>query len=197
MSEKVIEETCQYVIPEPKTLFKEFCSKVKSATLPDSWAGKDKEWTNVILNIFDEIGRRYHYKPKREYLRLDQTWEIRLLNLSYMVLALEHENTRHIEDLLDDELQKLSDVKASLKVLVYYPRLLDIERHIKEIKTKLGLQKIKISDERLLVIMLSYFGIYDNEGGKEERLVIHGYGFDVNGKSSKIGYEEVEYASKN
>ena len=45
-------------------------------------------------------------------MSLDQIWEIRLPDISVIILALEHENTRKVSVVLDDELQKLIDVKA-------------------------------------------------------------------------------------
>lgn len=54
-------------------------------------------------------------------MRLDHTWEIRHPDITTIVLALECENTDRVEDILDDELQKLLDIKSLLKVLIFYP----------------------------------------------------------------------------
>jgi hypothetical protein len=112
---KIIEKVYKYTIPTPQELFQRFQEKFSKATLPDSWQVSEP-WTNTVLAIFDEIGRNLGYTPRKEYFRLDQTWEIRLPDISTIVLALKYENTDRVEEILDDELQKLLDVKACARV---------------------------------------------------------------------------------
>jgi hypothetical protein len=112
---KIIEKVYKYTIPTPQELFQRFQEKFSKATLPDSWQVSEP-WTNTVLAIFDEIGRNLGYTQRKEYFRLDQTWEIRLPDISTIVLALKYENTDRVEEILDDELQKLLDVKACARV---------------------------------------------------------------------------------
>lgn len=152
-----------------------------------------KLWTDIILGIFDEIGRGFGYIPKKEYLRLDRTWEIRHRDISAIVLALEHENTDSVENILNDELQKLLDVKAFLKVLVFYPVVPVIEMDgtctCVEIDKKIRSTKIKDSEENYLVIS----GV---NAGKHRIIEFYGCAIDSNGKCEDLGSFQVEYTSE-
>jgi hypothetical protein len=82
---KMIQKVYTYKIPTPQELFQTFKEKFSKATLPDSWEVSEP-WTSTFLAVFDEIGLDLGYAPRREYLRLDQTWEIRLPDISTIVL---------------------------------------------------------------------------------------------------------------
>jgi len=191
---KVIEKTYKYkyTIPAPNEFFKMFQEKFSKATLPDSWEA-DAQWTTTILGIFHEIGRNLGFKPGKEYLRLDQTWEIRHPDISTIVLALEHENTDRVEEILDDELRKLLDVKSLLKVLIFYPKdpvmMYEGEFTIPEIQEKIRSAKIKVPDEKYVIISGSYFA------GKG-LIVVSACSLDSEGKGEDLGAFQVEYASK-
>ena len=199
MVEKIIEKTYtyKYTIPTPKELFEMFKEKFSKVTLPDSWEVSDP-WTRTILDIFDDIGRSLGYKPRKEYLRLDRTWEIRHDDISVIVLALEHENTSNVEEILDDELQKLLDVKAFLKILIFYPTVpvaMGEEEEFKgvstfpEIQGKIRSAKIKNSDERHIVIGITY-------ARHENALYVSACSFDYEGKGEDLGDFQISYTSK-
>ncbi len=186
MNERIIERVSRFVIPTSKELFEKFCAEINSAKLPEGW-DHDSEWTEIMLGIFDKIGRSFGYMPKKEWMRLDQTWEVRLPDISTIVLALEYENTSDLMDLLDDELQKLLDTKAHLKLLMYYP--LDIEKNIGEIGIKIRSQRIKLPAEKLLVIS----GTIDS---KAKNITFQAYEFDAEGESTFIDRCRVPYTEK-
>lgn len=188
----VIEKTYKYTIPAPTELFQIFREKFSKATLPDSWQAS-VQWTTAILGIFNEVGRGLGYIPRKEYLRLDETWEIRLPDLSTIVLALEHDNTDSVDEILDDELQKLLDVKALLKVLIFYPTVPVImaegECVYPQIQEKMRSTKIKTSDERYIILTPVYI--------KEQSIIeVSACSFDSEGKGEDLGSFQVKYTSK-
>lgn len=193
MSEEAIEIKYRFVRPKSREIFEKFCAKIKDKELPKSWEDNPR-WTALMLNIFEEIGRSFGYRIRKmgkgkEWMTIDETWEIRLPNISTIILALEHENTSKIWKLLDDELQKLLDVKAYIKVLVYYP--LEPEKDIEEIKSKIQSQKIKLPDEKILVIT----GTYDIDVDPTS-IYFQAYEFDVDGKNILIGKNKIPYSEK-
>jgi len=189
---KVIEKVYKYTIPTPNELFKMFQEKFSKATLPEKWEAS-AQWTSRVLDIFDEIGHGLGFSPAKEYLRLDQTWEIRHPDISTIVLALEHENTDRVEELLDDELQKLLDVKALLKVLIFYPIVPMIveegESTYPRIQKKVQSAKIKNPDEKYIVITPVYI--------KPQSIIeVSACSFDSEGKAEDSGEFQIKYASK-
>jgi hypothetical protein len=189
---KIIEKTYKYNIPEPRELIQMLQERLSKETLPDSWETSEP-WTSTILGIFNEIGRNLGYMPNREYLRLDQTWEIRHSDLSTIVLALEVENTDRVEDVLDDELQKLLDVKAFLKVLIFYPIVPIImqeeEATWPEIQEKIRSAKIRNPDERYIVITAVYVQ-------PSSIIEVSACSFDSEGKGEDLPSFQVKYTSK-
>jgi hypothetical protein len=189
---KIIEKSYKYNIPEPKELFGLFQEKLSKEVLPDSWEDSP-QWTTTVLGIFNEIGRSLGYMPKKEYLRLDQTWEIRHSDVSTIVLALEVENTGRVEDVLDDELQKLLDIKAFLKVLIFYPGIPVMMQEemstYPEIQEKIQATKIKNSDEKYIVISATYVK-------PSSTIDVSACSFDSEGKGQELGDFQVNYKSK-
>ena len=188
---KVIEKAYRYTMPTPLELFKLFQETFSKTILPDSWQVSEP-WTNTVLGVFDQIGRNLGYMPRREYLRLDQTWEIRHSDISTIVLALECENTDRVEEILDDELQKLLDVKAFLKVLIFYPTVPVIvekeESTHPEIQEKIQSAKIKSSDERYIVVTPVYI--------KSQSIIeVSASSFDSEGKGEDLGSFQIKYTS--
>lgn len=66
----------------------------------------------------------------REFLRLDLIWYLDLPSKSFLELALEHENHRHLKPSVLEEVDKLRHVKAYKKLVIYYPWKKDIERDL-------------------------------------------------------------------
>jgi hypothetical protein len=196
---KTIEKSYKYVIPDPKELFQAFQEKFSTTKLPESW-NVSPPWTSTVLGIFNEIGRSFGYEPKKEYLRLDQIWEIRLPDISTIVLALESENADSLKAILNDELQKLLDVKAFLKVLIFYPDVaIEMQREtvegniqeewsdFPEIQEKIRSAKIKNSDEKYVVITPVY---------SQGIIEVSACSFDSEGKGEDLGSFQVKYSPK-
>lgn len=190
---EVIEKTYKYAIPTPNQFFELFQEKLSKTALPEVW-GSTEPWTTTLLGIFEEIGRDLGFTPRKEYLRLDQTWEIRLPDISTIIFALEHENTQNVEDVLDDELQKLMDIKALLKVLVFYPlvpaMMYEGEFTIPEIQEKIKSARIKNAEEKYVIMNLVYV--------KPQSIIeVLATVFDSAGKGEELGTFQLSYASKN
>jgi len=189
---KVIERAYKYTIPTPLELFKLFQETFSKAALPDSWQVSEP-WTSTVLGVFSQIGRNLGYTPRKEYLRLDQTWEIRHPDISTIVLALECENTDRVEEVLDDELQKLLDIKAFLKVLIFYPvvpiLLVAGEASYPQIQEKVRSANIKSSEERYIVITPVYIK-------PQSMIEVSACSFDSEGKGEDLGSFLVRYTSK-
>lgn len=188
---EVIEKTYKYTVPTPNQLFELFQEKLSKTTLPDNWRSSEP-WTTTILGLFGEIGRDLGFTPRKEYLRLDQTWEIRLPDISTIIFALEYENTQNVEDILDDELQKLMDIKALLKVLVFYPlvpaMMYEGEFTIPEIQDKIKSARIKNAEEKYVIMNLLYV---------EPQSIIEVIAtvFDSAGKGEELGTFQLSYPS--
>jgi hypothetical protein len=74
---------------------------------------------------------------------------------------MEHENDAGVEEILDDELQKLMDVKAMLKVLVFYPSVpvfFEAEQDFPypEIIERIRSARIKNNEESYIIITPSF-----------------------------------------
>ena len=174
-----LDEKHTHIILTPDSIFEEFCREVGHAEVPKVWS-RVKNWTNMVLDIFGKLGAKYGYEVRREWMLLDETWEIRNQSTSFIAMALEHENTDNIDILLKDELQKLLDVKAILKVLIYYPKFLDCERHIEKIKPKIKSQRLKIPEEHILIVMIHPQFV------KRKGFLISGYDFDSEANCSEL-----------
>ncbi len=119
-----------------------------------------------------------------------------------IVLALVHENTRKLSVVLDDELQKLIDVKAYLKVLIFYPdvpvipdqelssdgKWKDVGLTHPEIQEKICSAQIRNSDENYVIINIIY--------NAEDLLEISGCSIDSYGKAEELGWFQVKYPKK-
>lgn len=194
MNRKIIERKYRYKIPTPKELFERFKVEFLDGTPPDSW-NADKRWTDFMLGIFDSIGRSFRYKTRPrpghgEYLNLDQIWDIRHTDTEAIVLALEHENTSDVRVVLDDELQKLIDVKAYLKVLIFYPYKVpvmpdDSGLAYTEIQEKIRSAQIKNSDEKYVIISIVYT--------IEDVIEVSACSLDSDGKAEDLGSFQVKY----
>jgi hypothetical protein len=149
----IIEKSYKYEVPSANEFYGIFKEKYSRRTLPSSW-DNNPEWTKVILDIFKDMGKSLGYKPKTGYLDLDMTRSIRHEETSVISVAIEHENG-DLRDVIDDELQKLVDTKAYLKVLMFYPGtpfVSEKETMLTEISEKISSARITVPQEEYLII---------------------------------------------
>jgi len=103
------------------------------------------------------MGRDFGYKPKPEYLNIDMVWAVSHDGISVISVAIEHENG-DLNDVLGDrgsqkdELQKLMDTEAYLKVLMFYDSSVIFDNKFSYISEKISSAKIKIPEESYLFI---------------------------------------------
>jgi len=114
---------------------------------------------------------------------LSENLQSNCLNLSRSIL----------KSLDDDELQKLLDIKALLKVVIFYPLVPVImekeESTYPEIQEKIRSTKIKNPDERYVVITPVYI--------KSQSIIeVSACWFDSEGKGEDLESFQVKYASK-
>jgi hypothetical protein len=150
---EAIKKSYEYRIPRPVDFFESFHKKYSVCRFPSSW-NANTAWTETIFRLFGEMGRDFAYRPRREYLDIDMTWSVRLDDISLITVAIEHDNG-DLGDVIDDELQKLMDVKARLKVLMFYPGkplVLEDKIQFPEVVDKIRSAHIKSPDERYLLI---------------------------------------------
>jgi len=125
-------------------LFSEFCKnfeqKFKERKL--KWENvKGEVWTKTIFEVFSKIKPNGLVAPVGEYMRIDYIWRYDYPT-KYQVhgieLAVEHESQENkIEELIDNEVQHLIDVRAKNKIAIFYPSLGDEERLIAEISKRI------------------------------------------------------------
>ncbi|UCE15336.1 MAG: hypothetical protein JSV12_05500 [Candidatus Bathyarchaeota archaeon] len=75
---------------------------------------KREEYTRLIMNFLEDLGKHNGFKVKRERLTIDQFWR----NEVKGTVALEHEISPR--GIYKNELPKLMDIQSHLKVLITY-----------------------------------------------------------------------------
>jgi len=76
-----------------------------------------KEWTSLILQMLEKLGKRLGYSVKREKLRVDMAW----YKGGNAKVGIEHENAvNNVEKLLGHEVDNLLSFDSELKVLITY-----------------------------------------------------------------------------
>ena len=190
----IIEKTYKHVIPTPKGFFDSFRKKYSNRSLPDDWYDS-RGWTQTVLEIFEEIGLDLGYKPRREYLNLDMIYAARHDDISLIAVAIEHENG-NLDDVIDDELRKLMDVKAHLKVLMFYPGMPVIcedEVVLAEIIDKIRSVNLRILEEKYLIITPV---IKKKDKVYAEAVEVFAVSVSPDGKWEDLGSFAVEYKGK-
>jgi len=142
------------VIPNSEEIFLELVSKMRTEKLPTHWDIKMHLWTKTMKNIFKKIGESYGYfVPDIEWMKLDQIWVLSKEETDSIIVAIEHENKDSFKNILEDELQKLIDIKAYVKILMFYDKKPSEKEIVEKIKDKIKTQKLIISGEKYLIIL--------------------------------------------
>lgn len=159
-------------------LLDRFCKKIQAETLPSSW-NDDKAWTRVVHSIMRDIGEELGYVVRDkftlgEFLGLDQVWRIQESGKVRTYLAMEVENTGRLTKIVGDEFQKLVDVKAEIKVLVYYPDIENQADHAHALQKTLEAGRYVV-DETYVTVMLDSNASRTDSFRKYSKLVINAY----------------------
>jgi hypothetical protein len=178
--------------PTPKDVFQRFIEFIPHANIEQYV--KSEPWTEYATEFFQSWGTKLGYEVyckekfgvSKEYLSLDVVWMKKILNRRFIYLALEHENV--VDDVSKDELNKLIDVKALLKVLItYFSDQKSRNDFVADVEWAIRTRALKIPGERYLLIIgacperykrtetyVQFFGyVFDNTGYLNENLTSH------------------------
>jgi|SRR5437016_9478020 len=134
------------------------------------------------------MGKELGFEPVPEYLRIDQSWSMSVEgHVNVIEVAIEHEAGADWEVVMYDEGSKLMDVKARLKVLVFYPELRQFERFTRRFSSEIRVQELKLDEERYLTI-----GVCKDKD--KMRLVVKGVEISPNGRVSPLSDVEIPYS---
>ncbi len=138
-------------------LMAKFIEGMRSKTLPSEWSDS-RGWTSFIHSLMREVGNGLGYAVRDkftlgEFLGLDQAWRTGDGVGATTYLAMESENTEKVKRLIADEFQKLIDVKAEIKVLVYYPDKVDQANHLQVLKRAVDEGNTTESESYIIVMI--------------------------------------------
>ena len=177
---------------ESRELLNQFCAKLRDHELPSSYSD-NPAWTRFVKTVMREIGSSLGYQIRQEgyggeFMEIDQTWRIHEPNLIKTFLALEVENATTVEPLLDDELEKLVDIKSDLKVLAYYPYPFTAQSDMQDIKRIMEVIKNgdSKSQERYVIIMMTADASREDRWVKYSKLAVRAFEIRDN-KSNQLG----------
>lgn len=178
-----------YRIPNASEFFAAFSRKLSDAKLPH-WNDKSELWTKVVLKgLLEDLGKEHGFEPESEWpFRIDQTWNIMEEGQANSIeVAIEHETDADWQEVLRDEGSKLMDVKARLKVVIFYPDLHNFEKFTDKFSTEIRIQELKVPQERYLAI-----GICSDQ--KNKQLVVKGTEIAPSGTTSSLRAVTIPYA---
>lgn len=182
----------------PTELFRRVCSGLRSRELPKDYE-KGLPWTKLVTGILREIGTSLGYQVRDrdllgEWLTIDQTWRIHESSMIKTYFAMESENSVDIEDVIDDEVEKLLDVKSNVKLLIYYPRKRSQVLHLSMLQDKINAGPL-LPDERFITIMIDSDATAEDGYRKYTKLVLRGLEIVKNTRHKELGTEEVDVAN--
>jgi hypothetical protein len=177
----------KYRIPTPSEFYETFCKRLRNSTLPH-W-NKSEPWTKLVLDrLLQGMGKELGFEPVPEYLRIDQTWSMSVEgHVNVIEVAIEHEANADWERVMYDEGSKLMDVKARLKVLIFYPELPQFEMFTRRFSSEIRVQELKLVQERYLTIGVCR----DND---KRHLVVKGVEISPDGSVSPLSDVEIPYS---
>jgi len=190
----IIEKTYKHVVPSAREFVKSFQEKYSKSVFPENW-NDNPAWTKLIFDIFGEMGRGFGYKPRKEYLDIDMVWAIRHQDVSAIAVALEHDNG-DLNDVIDDELQKLLDTKAYLKVLMFYPGMPIISENevlFPEVVEKIKSARMTNPEESYLLITPV---LHKDKDSQPTAIEVFAYSFSPSGKWEDLGSFSIDYKGK-
>ncbi len=144
--------------PTPDAIWIAFETALRQGDLKLPWDPPYEEYTRVMLQFLEKLGVGWGYAVRREYMRIDLTWHSDSPNTRGIATALEHEISDKVEDVLEEEVLKLGDIKSRLKVLFYYPPLNRVSADLERIGECIAEEEMWIEGERWLVVMGSDSG---------------------------------------
>ncbi len=151
----------------------------------------------MVRRTLREIGTSLGYLVRDqdlngEWLSIDQTWRIHESNMIKTYLSMETENTTDIEDVINDEVEKLLDVKSDVKLLVYYPskRPSVREMHLTMLQGAIDVSPL-LPEERFVTIMIDSDATSEDDYEKFTILLVQGFELRKNADRTELGSEEL------
>jgi len=139
------------------------------------------DWTQLIFRYFEEQAEKEHAHAEPGYMLVDQIW--RGESWQEIVFALEHEHVgTDVKVLLDQEVSHLIDLRAKLKVGIFYPNLGDEKTLLNGISSRVSGRSnagLRIPGERYMFI----FG-YDTRKERQRAIQFKAFFFDEYGKKT-------------
>ena len=182
----------------PESLFNEFCSYLDGKL---KWAKpKGKVWTDTVFGFFSEANKKepIPYLELKEYMYVDYIWRYDpklYTSLSGIEMAVEHEGGTYIVNaILADEISHLVDIKARIKVGIFYPSPGDEAALLEGIAKMIRIQSddVRLGKEEYLVIL----GYTTTREGKRV-IQFKGFIFDNKGEITRKLEHTISQATKN
>jgi len=174
-------------------LFEFICLKLAEITK------RSKGWVQIEKRLFDalkELGEKQGYSVymkgvgEGEYL-VDLCWYFEKEPMrKWMELACEIEwSSQAPQDIIDD-MEKLTDIKANLKLGISSPKVKDKNTIRTKVASIIRDHAIKIPNEQYVIVYV----IYQPYVKEEERFNILGYSYDTLGNEILLGEKKVAWA---
>lgn len=153
------------------------------------------EMNRPLLEYFSDLGeekgfrvwlteKRKRRKSKTQEYLIDLCWDVESEEGLWLEMAMEIELSEHSFDAIKYDFEKLTDIKAFLKVGIFAPYKKDYDRILPMCEDLISRHKIKVPEERYLVILLRPF---KKHGGSNWYLEASGFLFDNKGIHQEIG----------
>jgi hypothetical protein len=137
----------------PKLFFDKLIESIEKGEL--KLPSFDQTWTKIMIDYFKRMGRNFGYDVWPEYMRLDCPWMKHLPpKISTIEVSIEYEDSEYLDAVLEETL-KLGHLKANMKIIVYYPKMDNIDEHLQRISEYIDCSDIKTPEEKWLIITIS------------------------------------------
>lgn len=134
-------------------IFEHFCESTDGKI---RWGENRRARTRLVLDFFHEYMKARGFgDATAEYMEIDAIW--RDPHLDYIALALEHENSHDMRELIEQEMRHLVDLKAEAKVIIAYPHTGEEKSTLEKI-TRLIQQGANMTSDLLGEAYLIVFG---------------------------------------
>lgn len=175
-------------------LFQRFCQALHDTKLPGNYR-EGAPWTQLMRRILREIGTSLGYRVRDldligEWLTIDQTWRVHESTIVKTYLAMEEENTFDVEDVIDEEVEKLLDIKSNVKLLIYYPHKRVQSLHLSMLQEAIDIGPL-LPDERFVIIMIDSDATPEDDYETYSKLTVQGYELAKRIQFKEVGAEEI------
>jgi len=149
------------------------------------------EWTELVLKFFTEQAVKESFLVIDNYMLVDQVWRGQNQEI---IFALEHEHSgADVNELLDKEVAHLIDLRAGMKVGIFYPNLGDEKILTDNISRRIYYRAINvlIPHEQYMFIL----GFATRKQG-QPAILFKAYFFDDHGKNTDQNEIVIRQAEK-